>query len=382
MKSLLSLCFLLLSLLIHNCAQAMDQEHAALTASTPKTITFFQNQKCPRIFRKLSSDLNGIILDTFINRFDDEPTRSIHKLLFVRKSLTKFILDHQNTLRLTKQLSWVNKTSDENAIKTIQTKTAREIFMTQKGFEHICKEALGTISKQDTLAIKTCKTDINFTYGMFFFGTQLIEACHEPGQQPILARWLLETGADTTVRTYEGSPIVIYLLNSHSPMSNKILTYFFASPFFDINHYYSINRSDITIKITILQWFFSAILDMPNSWKEKNKLNDQQKKKLKQLQLLLDNGADPELQGSLDMTPLMVAQASKNKIFIDMFKKAIVRKEKIQKNMKKIHNAVADGTESLEEASKKIYYRHFVTKKERNNSKRLSQADLIAHAMM
>jgi hypothetical protein len=334
---------------------------AALTRPTPKSIIFFRSQTCPCIFKQLSADENGIIFDTFLNVLDDKPTKTIHDLLFLCKPLSTFILSRRNTLRLTKELSFTNKCSNETAVEMIQTKTARKYLMTQKGFEQMCGQGKNaTISKQNARVIKTCGTDINFTYENYS-ENQLVKACKKsPEQKPLIARWLLENGADTTVRTDDNDPILLYLLDSSTDLSNEILSYFFASPSFDINHYYQTSRLNITVTTTIFYMFFMFILAKENvSWYEKSELSDQQKFQLKRLQLLLDNGADPELSGSMGMEPLLIVKALKNQTLIDMFEKAIENKTKTQKAMKKIRQPVKKRKMSLEQAAQEIHKRSF-----------------------
>ncbi len=338
--------------------------------SIQKSIQLFESPSCPIVLAGLPAEMGGKILDMTINNTDNDLKKvkpNIHKLYSLCKSMQHFMDDQKNSLHLIKELSFISGEPNDYVAMMIPTEGARKLLFIQQSFDAMCQgQKNRPISKKNFSTLKDFGYDIDFTYGRET-ETQLAKACRSYrtwSVQPLMVKPLLEQGADYTIcpknRVYHDTieSIIFNLLENVNAEADEALDYFFASPHFNINHYYEAWNFDVTAL-----WFLVCSIAEEDQQKTFfDQPNPRYTLKLRRLQKLLDNGADPELTGSTEVTPLVMAQAAKDQNIIDMLEKAIAHKKAQELKNKEVIKK--------EDTPKKRAHKRHASKEKQHKSKK------------
>lgn len=197
-----------------------------------------------------------------------------------------------NCLSIIKDLSHQFDCSHQQVAEILRIKAARNRYYLQNTFQSFCKRGAHDVSDDNLMksrfsALKRDNVDFNFTYGHYHH-TGLMVALSPTNPEPATAKYLILNGANLHIEDTSGSSGYSYIFQFHA----------YIIPFLIECNKLEPNKKSGALEQTPL---INLILQRCYSEHDRQVVQEG-------IKLLLDAGADPELEDKKKRSPLSLAR--------------------------------------------------------------------------
>jgi hypothetical protein len=243
-----------------------------------------------------------------------EAAQIINSLAQANHSLNTLINDPQFCLQIIKSLAQQFKKADSEASRELQIKEARRRYDMQEKFKILFDSDNFTKKKFDDLYKEYPDVDLNFTYdtpGVTFSGAEYGDTLFYIGFSDnknidaIKLQCLLDSNADVNYFSRGAITALMLEISFNTP---KIVTMLCQYPKTKLNEQNKYGETALSRGLGIYKNYYVSPYFIKN------------------IQILLDAGADPELANNNGLTPLQLAQQIGDQEIIDLIQNAIEKK--------------------------------------------------------